>query len=122
MVVTEITTLLKIILCFVKQKSHWEGGTFVWLVVGKLNELTNDFFPFKKKYELTEANDYFLSDLVNRNDFSPNPGEGENGRPVVIPPREFLKMQQQFKINSYNLLASDRITLNRSLPDVRKKK
>lgn len=70
-------------------------------------------------------NDYYyycLSDLVNRNDFSPNSGEGENGKPVVIPPREFLKMQQQFKINSYNLLASDRIALNRSLPDVRKKK
>lgn len=74
-------------------------------------------------YNLTEANDfYFSSDLINRNDFSPIPGAGENGKNVVISPREFLKMQQQFKINSYNLLASDRIALNRSLPDVRKKK
>ncbi|XP_055306428.1 polypeptide N-acetylgalactosaminyltransferase 3 isoform X2 [Sitodiplosis mosellana] len=31
-------------------------------------------------------------------------------------------MQQQFSINRFNLLASDRIPLNRTLPDVRKKK
>lgn len=59
---------------------------------------------------------------MDKNDFAPVKGEGENGRPVAIPPREMLKMQQQFTINRYNLLASDRIPLNRSLPDVRKKK
>lgn len=61
-------------------------------------------------------------DLVNDNHFAPQPGEGANGRPVVIPPREMLKMQQLFQINRFNLLASDRIPLNRTLPDVRKKK
>lgn len=65
---------------------------------------------------------HFLLDLMEKNSFKPVQGEGENGKPVVIPPREILKMQQQFPINRYNLLASDRIPLNRSLPDVRKKR
>lgn len=59
---------------------------------------------------------------MNQNNFSPVSSEGENGKPVVIPPREVLKSQLQFQINRYNLLASDRIPLNRTLPDVRKKK
>lgn len=65
---------------------------------------------------------FFIQDVVNQNKYSPRNGEGENGMPVAIPPREALQMQQLFKINSYNLLASDRIALNRSLPDIRKKK
>lgn len=59
---------------------------------------------------------------MDQNNFSPSEKEGENGRPVVIFQREMLKMQQAFLINCYNLLASDRIPLNRALPDVRKKK
>lgn len=59
---------------------------------------------------------------MNGNLFEPIEGEGANGKPVVIPPRELLKMQQQFQINRFNLLASDRMPLNRSLPDYRKKK
>lgn len=41
------------------------------------------------------------------------------GNPVVIPSKDLLKMQQLFQINRFNLLASDRISVNRSLPDVR---
>lgn len=63
-----------------------------------------------------------ISDLMNGNLFAPIEGEGSNGKPVVIPPRELLKMQQQFQINRFNLLASDRMPLNRSLLDYRKKK
>jgi polypeptide N-acetylgalactosaminyltransferase len=54
--------------------------------------------------------------------FDPRPYEGKNGDPVQIPAKDFQLMQQLFQINRYNLLASDRIPLNRSLPDVRKKK
>lgn len=60
-------------------------------------------------------------DVLNQNFYSPIPGEGNMGKPVIIPAREILKMQQLFQINRYNLLASDRIPLNRTLPDVRKK-
>lgn len=60
--------------------------------------------------------------MMDQNNFSPVEKEGENGKPVVISQREMLTMQQQFLINRFNLLASDRIPLNRTLPDVRKKK
>ncbi|XP_014231804.1 polypeptide N-acetylgalactosaminyltransferase 1-like [Trichogramma pretiosum] len=61
-------------------------------------------------------------DLMNKNMFDPRPYEGKNGEPVQIPAKDFQLMQQLFQINRYNLLASDRIPLNRSLPDVRKKR
>ncbi|XP_042203986.1 polypeptide N-acetylgalactosaminyltransferase 13-like [Homarus americanus] len=60
--------------------------------------------------------------LLNTNGFSPQPTAGENGNPVQIPTWETARMQQLYHINKFNLLASDRIPLNRTLPDVRKKK
>ncbi|KAG8232623.1 hypothetical protein J437_LFUL012979, partial [Ladona fulva] len=60
-------------------------------------------------------------EMLNTNLFSPKPGEGHDGHAVIIPPQENAKMQQLFYINRFNLLASDRIPLNRSLPDVRRK-
>lgn len=44
---------------------------------------------------------------------------GEYGRGVNIGPSETKLKEEMFKINKFNLLASDRIALNRSLPDVR---
>ncbi|XP_011503411.1 PREDICTED: polypeptide N-acetylgalactosaminyltransferase 3 [Ceratosolen solmsi marchali] len=61
-------------------------------------------------------------EIINKNMFDPRSYEGKNGDPVQIPAKDFQLMQQLFQINRYNLLASDRIPLNRSLPDVRKKK
>lgn len=46
-------------------------------------------------------------------------GPGEMGRPVIIPKESQEKMKELFKINQFNLMASDSIALNRSLPDVR---
>nr|XP_015214277.1 PREDICTED: polypeptide N-acetylgalactosaminyltransferase 13 isoform X2 [Lepisosteus oculatus] len=46
-------------------------------------------------------------------------GPGEMGKPVVIPKEDQEKMKELFKINQFNLMASDMIALNRSLPDVR---
>lgn len=48
-------------------------------------------------------------------------GEGAEGRPVVIPSRERYRMQRYFRLNSFNILASDRIPLNRTLKDYRTK-
>ncbi|XP_016912868.1 polypeptide N-acetylgalactosaminyltransferase 3 isoform X3 [Apis cerana] len=60
-------------------------------------------------------------DLINKNMFNPRPFEGKNGNPVIVPAKDFYKMQQLFQINRFNLMASDRIPLNRTLPDVRRK-
>lgn len=46
-------------------------------------------------------------------------GPGEMGKAVNIPKDEQEKMKELFKINQFNLMASDMIALNRSLPDVR---
>ncbi|CAG9767267.1 unnamed protein product [Ceutorhynchus assimilis] len=61
-------------------------------------------------------------DMLNTNNFHPQPNAGRNGNPVVIESRDLLTMQQLFQINRFNLLASDKIPLNRSLPDFRRKK
>lgn len=53
--------------------------------------------------------------------FSPDPSAGRDGEGVIIPPFESPKMSKLFQINRFNLMASDRIPLNRSLPDVRRK-
>nr|XP_033322137.1 polypeptide N-acetylgalactosaminyltransferase 1-like isoform X1 [Megalopta genalis]XP_033322138.1 polypeptide N-acetylgalactosaminyltransferase 1-like isoform X2 [Megalopta genalis]XP_033322139.1 polypeptide N-acetylgalactosaminyltransferase 1-like isoform X1 [Megalopta genalis] len=60
-------------------------------------------------------------DLINKNMFDPRPSEGKNGSPVLIPAKDFYQMQQLYQINRFNLMASDRIPLNRTLPDVRRK-
>ncbi|XP_021004562.1 polypeptide N-acetylgalactosaminyltransferase 13 [Parasteatoda tepidariorum] len=54
--------------------------------------------------------------VVNSN---PSHWSGEMGRAVVIPPEEEELRKEKFKLNQFNLLASDRIALNRTLPDVR---
>ncbi|KAK7939508.1 hypothetical protein WMY93_002834 [Mugilogobius chulae] len=46
-------------------------------------------------------------------------GPGEMGKAVNIPKDDQEKMKDLFKINQFNLMASDMIALNRSLPDVR---
>ena len=54
--------------------------------------------------------------------FNPRPFDGRNGEPVIVSSKDYPVMQQLFQINRFNLMASDRIPLNRTLPDVRKKK
>ncbi|XP_064143203.1 polypeptide N-acetylgalactosaminyltransferase 13 isoform X3 [Loxodonta africana] len=49
----------------------------------------------------------------------PQQGPGEMGKAVLIPKDDQEKMKELFKINQFNLMASDLIALNRSLPDVR---
>uniref|UniRef100_A0A3P9LL67 Polypeptide N-acetylgalactosaminyltransferase n=1 Tax=Oryzias latipes TaxID=8090 RepID=A0A3P9LL67_ORYLA len=46
-------------------------------------------------------------------------GPGEMGKAVNIAKDNQEKMKELFKINQFNLMASDMIALNRSLPDVR---
>lgn len=60
--------------------------------------------------------EFFLAaDALSR----PRDGPGEGGKPVVIPKENQEKMKEMFKINQFNLMASEMIALNRTLPDVR---
>uniref|UniRef100_A0A2K6G5W2 Polypeptide N-acetylgalactosaminyltransferase n=1 Tax=Propithecus coquereli TaxID=379532 RepID=A0A2K6G5W2_PROCO len=49
----------------------------------------------------------------------PPQGPGEMGKPAIIPKEDQAKMKEMFKINQFNLMVSEMITLNRSLPGVR---
>ncbi|GJQ73246.1 hypothetical protein Trydic_g13622 [Trypoxylus dichotomus] len=44
---------------------------------------------------------------------------GELGKAVHIPPEQEALMKEKFKLNQFNQLASDMMSLNRSLSDVR---
>ncbi|XP_050503042.1 polypeptide N-acetylgalactosaminyltransferase 3 [Diabrotica virgifera virgifera] len=62
------------------------------------------------------------NETINKNNFDPVPNAGKNGQPLVVDNKDFVKTQQLYQINQFNLMASDKIPLNRSLPDYRRKR
>lgn len=58
-------------------------------------------------------------EIMHTNNYSPVPGAGEGGRPVQLSPRELITARELYTLHSYNILVSDRIAINRSLPDMR---
>uniref|UniRef100_A0A0N5ABK8 GALNT11 n=1 Tax=Syphacia muris TaxID=451379 RepID=A0A0N5ABK8_9BILA len=46
-------------------------------------------------------------------------GPGEMGTPVLLDPSREEEKKEKFKLNEFNLLASDMISINRTLPDYR---
>jgi len=46
-------------------------------------------------------------------------GIGEQGKAAFLPAEDNDKKEQLYKVNGFNGLLSDRIALNRSLPDIR---
>ncbi|KAL5280777.1 pgant3 family protein [Megaselia abdita] len=63
--------------------------------------------------------DNLSSQEYNSNHFNPIDGEGALGAPVIIPSKDYFEMKKLYQINQYNIMASDRIPLNRTLKDVR---
>jgi len=58
---------------------------------------------------------YYISPVWAKG--SPDPGDG--GVPVVVPPEKEALAKELFKINEFNLVASEMMSLNRTLPDYR---
>ncbi|VDO95189.1 unnamed protein product [Soboliphyme baturini] len=61
----------------------------------------------------------FTQEELNINQYSPVPGMGEMGRPVKMNAVEEVRSMKLFAINQFNIVASDLMAVNRSLPDVR---
>lgn len=59
-------------------------------------------------------------EILNTNQYDPDPELGKDGRPVYLPGYPKDQMKILFSINRFNLVASDKISLDRKLPDPRK--
>lgn len=60
------------------------------------------------------------AEIVNTNSYDPSPEMGRDGRPVYLPAYPKDRMQMLYSINSFNLAVSDKIPVDRKLPDPRK--
>ncbi|XP_059052747.1 probable N-acetylgalactosaminyltransferase 6 [Achroia grisella] len=58
-------------------------------------------------------------EVINSNNYAPVPGAGEGGRPVQMSQQELITARDLYSLHSYNILVSDKISINRSLPDMR---
>ena len=63
----------------------------------------------------------FTHDELNKINFKPEEGVGEGGKPVYLKPHEQIKAKRLFHINEFNLIVSDKISLDREIEDVRSK-
>lgn len=67
-----------------------------------------------------ETTPNLTDELINANGYSPIPKAGDMGEAYFVPQAERQKSKALFHINKFNLLASDRIPVNRTLPDERR--
>lgn len=68
--------------------------------------------------KIKSVKDWFKEDFsLEKN--NPSDWPGENGRPVVIPDKLKKEAEKRFVENQFNVVASDLIALNRSIPDQR---
>lgn len=67
-----------------------------------------------------ETTPNLTDEILNANDFAPEKNAGAEGQAVMVLPHEQARSKLLFHVNKFNLLVSDRIPLNRSLPDARK--
>lgn len=59
-------------------------------------------------------------ELLNSNNYDPDPEVGRDGRPAYLPGYPKDQMRILYSINRFNLAASDKISVDRKLPDTRK--
>ncbi|XP_073962003.1 polypeptide N-acetylgalactosaminyltransferase 3-like [Choristoneura fumiferana] len=58
-------------------------------------------------------------EVINSNKYAPVPGVGEGGQPVQLAQSEIIPARELFSLHFYNIFAGDKISINRSLPDMR---
>lgn len=78
-------------------------------------EIEKDERGFPLKYPKSSLKRWTPAPVVPEHDGMP----GEMGRPVNLPSEQEALMREKFRLNQFNLLASDSMSLNRSLPDFR---
>ncbi|XP_076627300.1 polypeptide N-acetylgalactosaminyltransferase 5 isoform X1 [Colletes latitarsis] len=69
----------------------------------------------KRRYKQSELHFWRPAKAVRENKGNP----GEMGAAVHISPEDEARQQELFKLNQFNIMASDMISLNRSLKDIR---
>lgn len=98
---------------------YYQGNNLPWIHEENLTQGMKDrLYPYAIP---NMKNSIILAEILNTNMYSPDPKAGQNGEAVILPSFEAMKMNRLFQINRYNLMVSDRIPLNRTLPDVRRK-
>lgn len=80
-------------------------------IIGDVDPITH----MRKKYKRNEIFAWKPAESVKGRSGSP----GEGGSAVHIPAEDEAKQEELFKLNQFNLMASDMISFNRSLKDVR---
>lgn len=88
-----------------------------------IHVIVGQFTGSSRSIDLTadkSGNVNISDDLLNSNFYEPIPRAGEFGQPVYLPSFLEGKAKLLYHINKFNLLVSDRISVNRSLPDARK--
>ncbi|GMS88785.1 hypothetical protein PENTCL1PPCAC_10960, partial [Pristionchus entomophagus] len=63
----------------------------------------------------------FTQEELDTNGYSPVDGWGERGRAVTLNVTEEIESLKTFGINQFNLYVSDRVSVKRSLPDMRRR-
>ena len=71
--------------------------------------------------EQPKEEDKELELLLSQLNFDPN-GPGEGGKGVQIDKEKEEERREKFKQNQFNLMASDQISVNRTIPDYRTEK
>lgn len=87
----------------------------IGVVDNQIDDGDGDEYTSKLKYPISELHLWEKAPVIRENHGSP----GEMGKAVKLPPAVERLVADKFKLNQFNVLASDAISLNRSLPDVR---
>ena len=73
----------------------------------------------KKKKKIFIYNFFYRYDEFLEDEAKIVPGAGENGAPVQLEGSEKIEADQRMATEAFNIIASDKISLHRAVPDTR---